>query len=95
MLAIFALNILPVRYAALALILVSFVFFALEAKFVSHGVLTIAGIVSLVMGALLLVDGPIPQMRVHPWTALAVAVPLGLITTFLMGIALKARRNLL
>ena len=92
-LAVFALNILPVRYAALALILVAFVFFALEAKFVSHGVLTIAGIVSLVMGALLLVDAPIPQMRVHLWTALAVSIPLGLITTFLMGIALKARRG--
>ena len=92
-LAIFALNILPMRYAALGLILMAFVFFALEAKFVSHGVLTIAGIASLTIGALLLVDGPIPQMRVHLWTALSVSVPLGLITAFLMSIALKARRN--
>ena len=92
-LAVFALNILPVRYAALGLILVAFVFFALEAKFVSHGVLTIAGIAALVLGALLLVDGPIPEMRVRVWTALAVAIPLGVITTFLMGIALKARRG--
>jgi membrane-bound serine protease (ClpP class) len=92
-LAVFALNILPVRYAALGLILLAFVFFTLEAKFASHGVLTIAGIVSLVLGALLLVDAPIPQMRVRLWTALAVAIPLGLITTFLMGIALKARRG--
>jgi membrane-bound serine protease (ClpP class) len=92
-LAVFALNVLPVRYAALGLILLAFVFFTLEAKFASHGVLTIAGIVSLVFGALLLVDAPIPQMRVRLWTALAVAIPLGLITTFLMGIALKARRG--
>jgi membrane-bound serine protease (ClpP class) len=92
-LAVFALNILPVRFAALGLILLAFVFFALEAKFVSHGILTIAGIVSLTIGALLLVDGPIPQMRVGLWTALAVSIPLGLITTFLMGIALKARSN--
>jgi membrane-bound serine protease (ClpP class) len=92
-LAIFALNILPVRYTALALILVAFVFFALEAKFASHGVLTIAGIVSLTFGALLLVDSPIPQMRVHIWTALAVSVPLGVITSFLMTVALRARRN--
>ena len=92
-LAIFALNILPVRYAALGLILVSFAFFALEAKFASHGVLTIAGIASLTIGALLLVDAPIPQLRVHLWTALAVSVPLGLITTFLMGIALRARQS--
>ena len=92
-LAVFALNILPVRYTALALILLAFVFFALEAKFATHGILSIAGIVSLVFGALLLVDAPIPQMRVRLWTALAVSVPLGLITTFLMGIALKARRH--
>jgi membrane-bound serine protease (ClpP class) len=92
-LAIFALNILPVRYTALALILVAFVFFALEAKFASHGVLTIAGIVSLTFGALLLVDSPIPQMRVHIWTALAVSVPLGIITSFLMTVAVRARRN--
>jgi membrane-bound serine protease (ClpP class) len=42
---------------------------------------------------LLLVDSPIPEMRVHLWTALAVSIPLGLITAFLMSIALKARRN--
>jgi membrane-bound serine protease (ClpP class) len=92
-LAVFALNILPVRYAALGLILLAFVFFALEAKFASHGVLAIAGMASLTLGALLLVDGPIPQLRVRLWTALAVSVPLGLITTFLMGLALKARRG--
>ena len=92
-LAVFALNILPVRYTALALILLAFVFFALEAKFATHGVLTVAGIAALTLGALLLVDGPIPQMRVHLWTALAVSIPLGAITTFLMTIALKARRG--
>ena len=92
-LAIFALNILPVRYAALGLILAAFVFFALEAKFTSHGALTIAGIASLTIGALLLIDSPIPEMRIHLWTALSVSIPLGLITAFLMSIALKARRN--
>ena len=93
LLAIFALNLLPVRFAALVLILASFVLFALEAKFATHGVLTIGGIVTMVLGGLLLVDAPIPEMRVHLLTALAVSVPLGLITAFLMSIALKARRN--
>lgn len=92
-LAVFALNILPVNWAAVAMILLAFVFFALEAKFASHGALAIAGIASLTIGGLLLVDGPIPQMRVHLLTALAVSIPFGLITTFLMAIALKARRN--
>ncbi|HMK22867.1 MAG TPA: NfeD family protein, partial [Terriglobales bacterium] len=93
LLAAFALNFLPVRFAALVLIAASFALFALEAKFASHGVLTTGGIVLLTIGALLLVDAPIPEMRVHLLTAIAVSLPLGLITAFLMSIALRARRN--
>lgn len=91
--AAFALNLLPTRFAALVLILGAFALFAAEAKFATHGVLTIGGIVLLTLGGLLLVDAPIPQMRVHLMTALAVSIPLGVITAFLMSIALKARRN--
>jgi membrane-bound serine protease (ClpP class) len=93
LIAVFALNLLPTRFAALALILAAFGLFAAEAKFASHGVLTIGGIALLTLGGLLLVDSPIPEMRVHLLTALAVSVPLGAITAFLMSIALKARRN--
>ena len=93
LIAAFALNLLPTRFAALALILGAFALFAAEAKFASHGVLTIGGIVLLTLGGLLLVDSPIPEMRVHLLTALAVSIPLGLITAFLMTLALKARRN--
>src|SRR5205809_1951082 len=93
LLAIFALNLLPTRFAAVVLILASFVLFALEAKFMTHGVLAIGGIVTMVLGALLLVDAPIPEMRVHLGTALAVSIPLGAITATIMGVALKARRN--
>jgi len=91
--AAFALNLLPTRFAALVLILGAFALFAAEAKFASHGVLTVGGIALLTLGGLLLVDSPIPEMRVHLLTALAVSIPLGLITAFLMSIALKARRN--
>ena len=93
LIAAFALNLLPTRFAALGLILAAFALFAAEAKFATHGVLTIGGITLLTLGGLLLVDSPIPEMRVHLLTALAVSIPLGLITAFLMGIALKARRN--
>jgi membrane-bound serine protease (ClpP class) len=93
LLAAFAFNLLPTSIAALVLILTSFVLFALEAKFATHGVLAIGGIVTLTLGALLLVDAPIPEMRVHLLTALAVSIPLGFITVFLMSIALKARAN--
>src|SRR5258708_7459510 len=91
--AIFALQYLPVRYMALALILSAFVFFALEAKFHTHGALTLGGIVVMVLGSLLLVDGPIPEMRVKLRTALAISIPMRLITGFLMSIAIRARRN--
>jgi membrane-bound serine protease (ClpP class) len=93
LLAIFALHLLPIRFAAVVLIFASFVLFALDAKFGTHGVLAVGGIATLVIGALLLVDTPIPEMRVHLATALAVAVPLGVITVFLMSAALRARRN--
>lgn len=92
-LAVFALNILPTRFAALGLILVAFVLFGLEAKFTSHGILGAGGVVAMVFGALLLVDGPIPEMRVRLWTALAVSIPLGVISVFLMTLALRAHRN--
>jgi len=93
LLAIFALNLLPVRFAAVVLILASFALFALEAKFSAHGVLAIGGMVTMILGGLLLVDAPIPEMRVRFITALAVSIPLGAITVFLMSIALKARAN--
>ena len=47
----------------------------------------------MVLGALLLVDGPIPEMRIHLLTALSVSIPFGLITVFLVSIAVKARRG--
>ena len=93
LLAAFALNLLPVRFAAIAMIIGAFALFAAEAKFASHGVLTTGGIVLLTMGGLFLVDAPIPEMRVRLVTALAVSIPLGLITAFLMSIAVRARRN--
>jgi membrane-bound serine protease (ClpP class) len=93
LLAVFALHLLPIRFAAVVLIFASFVLFALEAKFATHGVLAIGGITTLIIGALLLVDAPIPEMRVKLATAMAVSIPVGLITVFLMTVALRARRN--
>jgi membrane-bound serine protease (ClpP class) len=91
-LALFALNLLPTRFASLALLLVAFALFALEAKFASHGVLGIGGIVCMVIGALFLVDGPIPQMRVNIITAIAASIPIGVIAILLTTLVLRARR---
>jgi membrane-bound serine protease (ClpP class) len=93
LLALFALHYLPVRYEALVLLLGAFGLYALEAKMHSHGILTAGGIFMMIVGMLLLVDGPIPEMRVQLWAALSISIPLGLITVFLMSIAMRARRN--
>jgi membrane-bound serine protease (ClpP class) len=93
LLTIIAMNLLPTRFAAVALLVVAFILFALEAKFASHGVLGAGGILCLVIGGLFLVDGPIPEMRVQLATTLVVGIPIGIIAVFLMTLVLKARKN--
>ena len=92
-LAVFALNLLPTRYSALVLILVAFALFALEAKFTSHGILGIGGAICMTIGALLLVDGPIPEMRVNMMTAISVSIPFAIIAVFLMTLVLQTREQ--
>ncbi len=91
--ALFALNLLPVRYTAVMLLIAAFTFLILEAKFPSHGVLATVGIIALIFGTLTLVAGPIPELRVQIGTAIACGLAFGLITTFLVRIAVRARRN--
>jgi membrane-bound serine protease (ClpP class) len=91
--SLFALNLLPVRYTAVMLIVGAFALLLLEAKFASHGVLAAAGTLCLVFGLLTLVNGPIPELRVHPATAIAAGAAFALITVFLVRLALRARRN--
>ena len=93
LLALFSLNLLPVRYTSVMLIAAAFVLLLLEVKFATHGVLASAGILALVVGSLTLVDAPIPEMRVHPATAISTGLAFGLITVFLLRLALKARRS--
>jgi membrane-bound serine protease (ClpP class) len=93
LLSLFALNLLPVHYTAVMLLLAAAVLMVLEVKFTSHGVLALAGIVCLVLGMLTLVAGPVPEMRVHASTAVAAGVAFGLITVFLVRLAVRARRN--
>jgi membrane-bound serine protease (ClpP class) len=93
LLALFGLNLLPVRYTSVMLLAAAFALLILEAHFPSHGVLATAGVVSLVVGALTLVDGPIPELRVHFATALSAGLAFGLITVFLLRLAFRARHS--
>jgi len=65
----------------------------LEAKFASHGVLALAGVLCLVFGLATLVDGPTPETRVHLGTALGAGIGFGAISFWLAWVAMRARRN--
>lgn len=91
--ALFALNLLPLRYTAIMLLIAAFSLLILEAKFPSHGIVAGAGIIALVFGTLTLIDGPIPELRVGVATAVACGIAFGIITTFLVRLAIRARRN--
>jgi membrane-bound serine protease (ClpP class) len=92
LLALSALSVLPINWMGVGLLAVSVTLFALEAKFASHGVLAVGGAISMVLGAVMLIDSPIPEMRIHWITAIGLALPFALITFFLLSIALRARR---
>ncbi|MFA5180083.1 MAG: nodulation protein NfeD [Syntrophales bacterium] len=81
--AFFAMQTLPVNYAAVMLILFGIVLFIAEIKVVSHGILTVGGIVSLAVGSLMLFDSPDPALRV----SLEVLIPtLTIISLFFVGV---------
>jgi membrane-bound serine protease (ClpP class) len=91
--SVFALNLLPVRFTAILLLIAAAVLLSLEAKMGGHGVLATAGILSLGFGLLTLVNAPIEQMRVNPWLAFAASTGFGAITVFLLRLALRARKS--
>ena len=92
LLGLSSLSVLPINWVGVALLLLAISFFVLEAKFTSHGVLGVGGAAAMIIGALLLVDGP-PELRIHLATALGVTIPFALITLFLVSLVIRARRN--
>jgi membrane-bound serine protease (ClpP class) len=92
LLAIFGLNLLPVQHTAILLLFAALALMVLEAKFASHGVLGVAGILCLVFGLATLVNGPSPEMRVHFGVAAGAGVGFGVVTFGLAWLAFKARQ---
>jgi membrane-bound serine protease (ClpP class) len=72
-LAFFAFQALPVNYAGVLLILLGLILFIAEIKVISHGMLTIGGVIAMVLGSLLLFESPEPYLRVS-WSVIAVTV---------------------
>jgi len=90
-LAFFAMQTLPVNYAGVALILFSIILFIAEIKVISHGILTIGGIISLIIGSLMLFETPDPALRIS-WNVLIPAVAVtSLFFITVIAIAVKAQ----
>jgi len=90
-LALYAMHLLPVNFAGVVLILLAFALFILEAKFASHGVLLIGGIVAMFLGAIFLIRSPLTPAGVSIGVALGVTLPVAILTVFLMRLVLKSR----
>jgi membrane-bound serine protease (ClpP class) len=91
-LALYAMQILPVNIAGIFLILLALAMFILEAKFTSHGVLAGGGIVAMLLGALFLIRSPYTAGGVSLGTALAVTLPFAALTILLMRLVLRSRK---
>ncbi len=89
--AFFALQTLPVNYAGVLLILFAVILFIAEIKIISHGLLTVGGIVSLVMGSLLLYDSSEPAMRVSLQVLVPTVTILSLFFAAVISLVVKAQ----
>jgi membrane-bound serine protease (ClpP class) len=91
LLALYAMHLLPVNLTGLLLIVLALAFFVLEAKFPTHGILGVGGVVAMVLGALMLIHSPLTGGGVRLSTALGVAIPFAIIVVFLMRLVLRSR----
>jgi membrane-bound serine protease (ClpP class) len=90
LLAFFALQMLPVNYAGLLLILFGLALLALEIKVPSYGLLTVGGLASLVFGSMILIDSPAPELRLSLRIVLPVVVGFAGIAMFLVRLGLSS-----
>jgi membrane-bound serine protease (ClpP class) len=90
LLAIFSFQILPINYVGLILIILAIGLFILEIKIQSYGILSVGGVIAMVIGSIMLIDAPIPELRPSLKIIIPVAVGLSLIFIFLVVLAVRA-----
>ena len=91
-LALYAMHLLPVNIAGVLLILTAVTLFVLEAKYTSHGVLLLGGVIAMIFGAIFLIRSPLTSGGVSLGVAIAVTLPFAGISVFLMRLVLRSRQ---
>ncbi|MFZ0452564.1 MAG: nodulation protein NfeD [Ignavibacteriaceae bacterium] len=94
-LAFYAMHTLPINYAGLALIIFAVILFVLEIKIVSHGILMLGGIISLILGSIMLIDvKSMWGVLKISWEAIAMIVTITILFFFvIVGLGIKAQRK--
>jgi membrane-bound serine protease (ClpP class) len=92
-LAFYSFQTLPINWAGVSLIVLAIILFIAEIKVISHGLLTIGGIVSLFLGGLMLIDTVDPTLRVSTSVLITVALAIGGLASVLLFLVVKAARN--
>ncbi len=90
-LAFYSFSAIPISFAGLALILLGIIFLILEIKIVSHGALGLAGIVSLILGSVMLVDVPLGWLSISWASILMVVIVTTLFFVGVLSYAVKAQ----
>lgn len=90
-LGFYALHLLPVNYAGLALILLSAIFFILEIYVTSHGLLSVGGVISLIVGSLILFESDLPFLRVSWEVIMVVVIIIIVFVGLLLFLGIKAQ----
>ncbi len=92
-LAFYSFQTLPVNYAGLLLIILALILFILEVKIISHGVLAIGGIISMVMGSLMLFESPAPFLKLSIYLILPAVIVTALFFILTVRLAFRASRR--
>jgi membrane-bound serine protease (ClpP class) len=92
-LAFYAFQTLPVNYAGLLLIILAIILFILEIKIASYGVLTIGGVISMIIGSLMLFESPGPFMKLSFFLIVPAVAVTALFFTVVIGLAYKAYKR--
>jgi membrane-bound serine protease (ClpP class) len=92
LLAFFAFQVLPVNYAAVALILFGIVLLILEVKVTSFGALAVGGVISLMLGSMMLIDSPLPELQLRLRFIVPVVASVSGLILFLVGLGVRAQR---
>ena len=93
LLAFFTFQVLPVNYAGVLLILLGLTLLILEVKVTSYGVLAVGGITSLLLGSMILMDAPTPELQVSLSLIIPVVLALAAILIVLVRLAVQSQRR--